>query len=596
MAMSLCVQAQEPVYETNDTLSVSLRDVLPSRGIKYDFIDDTSLLNYYLSTLTVSFPSVEDTCSSYLSYVQRLQRQMARLGTVYDGKVWIDSITYIEDFYHYRDQMAMVISVLQRNIMKYRQLEQQRIEAERQIARERARKAQAETDKKAAEIVAEIDKKNKQIESITMAHGVTDKMKVKNLKDLWFAYLPIYNQYNLNTVGVTEQQLNRLVELRSFQQELLDSVLLESGLPNQIEQFANRLKDRAGKDHVDVYRSYIKVMRTPFVPITFNSLEGYHQYIQQMQIITTVQRSYLYSVTLRERIAAGSIDIQNRCKQRHRDIYDSYRNALGSINQIPAYSTIVESETFEALLEEFISVQAEYLNNVEHIDRIMARGDSIVALVPKSFGDVANSYRQLQNTTPMIPDYHTLKGARFFEHSLTDFEALQDCYIRIIDLRMTIARKEDSIISAKSAPKGLSSSYKALRGQRNFVADFRLIDAGTQYTHMLENFIYLQNQFLILLSNHYTIKQQSDQILESSKANYPNIYKAYQKLFKSYNLDANFVRDEDVSHYATVQENLLAEQKLLLDIMTSPSEAIKLNDQLKGEKELNRIKLAIGVK
>lgn len=594
--LPLGASAQEPEYETHDTLSISLRDVLPSRGIRYDFIDDTILLNTYLSSLTVSFPSIEDTCSLYLSYVQRLQRQMSRMGNIRDGKVWVDSITYIHDYFYYRDQMSFTVTLLQRNIMKYRQLEQQRIEAERQIARELARKAQAETDEKAAEIIAVIEKKDKQIESITLAHGVSDKLKVRELKLLWFAYLRIFNQYNLTPINVTEQQLARINELLSFQQQLLDSVLLESGLPNQIERFPNQLRERAGKDHADVYRSYIKVMRTPLVSAQFTSLEGYQQYIQQMQIITTVQRSYLYAITLRERIASGSIDILNRCKQRHRDISDSYRNALSSINLIPAYSTIAESELFESQLEEFIQVQGEYLNNINHIDNIIARGDSIVSIVPRAISDVANSYRQLQNTTSLVPDYHTLKGAQFFERSLTDFEQLQNCYIRIVDLRMTIARKGDSITSSKTSPKGLSNSYKTLRGQRNFVANFRLIDAGQQYINMLENYITLQNQFLAILDRNNTINQQSDQIQQSCKENYSHIFKAHQHLLKSHNLEAIFVRDEDLQRYAAIQNNLLAEQKHILNIMLSPSEAIKVNEQLKGEKDVNHIKLAIGVK
>lgn len=584
--------AQESPSRVGDTVGLSLRDVYPAQGISYRFIDDTLALEEYLSTLQVSNPAKEDTCALYMNQLQRMQRSMLRIATPRNGKMWTDSITYITDFDYYRERVIAVTAKMQRQMLYYRTLEQQRIEEERRIAREKARQAQALIDKQAVESVQTIQQQHDQIENICMGHGVTDKALIKDLKDLRYSYLPIYNQYNLSSNNATQKSVAKLDELRLFQRQLLDSVLLPGSIPEQIERFPGWLRERAGKDHLDIYRSYLKVMRTPRVPITFNSLEGYHQYIAQMQIITTVQRYYYHAVELADQIASGNALIQSRCSKRHKEIYDSYRSVLGQTNTVPAYSTIAEAQHFETTILEHLSVQQAYLDAIDRIDRILSRGDSIVNVVPRHSADVAAAYRLLQSSTHMTPDFRTLKGALFFGRQLDDFETLQRYYLDVIDLRTAIYLKSDSIVTAKSSPKGFVNAYKILRGQRTFQPSFRSQAEADKYIEMLYQFIDLQNLFLQSLHAHNTIGLNGAQIREYCNSTYANIAKAYNKLYRSYNLEATFYTDHDLQHYLDVQDRLLYYQQCILRLLQSPSEAIRADQMLKGEKDIDRIKLA----
>ncbi len=593
LALSLKGFSQEHISHSGDTIGLSLRDVYPSLGISYQFIDDTIALQTYLDSLPASNPAKEDTCALYMNQLQRMQRSMLRIATPRNGKMWTDSVTYINDFDYYRNRIVAVAAMMQRHMLYYRELEQQRIEEERRIAREKALQAQALIDKEASDAVREIQQQHSQIENICMGYGVTDKARIKDLKDLRYSYLPIYNQYNLSTGSATAQSVAKLHELRLFQRQLLDSVLLPGSIPEQIERFPSRLRERAGKDHLDIYRSYVKVMRTPRVPITFNSLEGYHQYIDQMQIITTVQRHYYLAVVLADQIASGNAAIQTRCSKRHKEIYDSYRSVLGQTNTVPAYSTLADAQSFEAIIYEHLAVQQAYLAAIDRIDHILSRGDSIVALVPRHSTDIATAYRLLLSTTNLVPDFRSIKGSQFFNRQLDDFESLQQAYTTVIDLRSIIYLKSDTIITAKNAPKGFVGAYKTLRSQRNFQPAFRSLSEADKHIDMLYQFIDLQNLFLQSLSFHYSIQNNGNQIREYCNSTYVNIAKAYTRLFRSYNLEASFYTDDDLDHYLDLQERLLFYQQCILKLLNSPSEAIKVDQQLKGEKDIDRIKLSI---
>lgn len=574
-----------------DTVAVSVRDLLPNITLRYDFIDDTATFRHYLNGLNQTYPNLEDTCSLYLYKTQQIQRMLATLGIPRGNRQWVDSVTYIADYTLYQERLSSLVYMLQQSMSHYRLLEQQRVEQMRRKERVKQQAAQVEASEEIQSLKSAIQMQHSKIENICMASNVGNKSKLKELKDLWYSYLPIYNQYNLAISSPSKRNITQLNELKTFQQHLLDSVLSPLGLPSRIEQFPDQLLTAAGKEHAAVYRSYNKVMRTPRVPIVFNSLDGYNQYIEQLQTITQVQHYYMQTIALRQTIATNGDALQQRCGKHNHDIYSSYQQVVAQLNQIPAFNTVADGEQFIQSLNDFIEVQQQYYVSIDRLNRIQARGDSIQSLSTKGLSNIATAYKTLLAGTDMIPNYHSLKGAQFFHAKLDDFEQLQQDYFAIITLRKVIARLSDSIQHVKDSPKGFSSSYRQLVEHQTMVPNFQQHNEGLVFIQSLNDFIALQRKLLHVTDN-YAISNTNDAALQTNtKDLYPNLYKAYLRLKKTYNQEAVYKSAADVDQYLTMQTELLAVQQKISTYIQSPEQAQKADDQLKNEKNVKHIKL-----
>src|SRR5574344_987212 len=562
------------------------------------FVDDTSLMLKKVSELQKSYPQKADTCLAYKEKAIRLLKYLTNSGKLVNGRIWVDSVTCINDYEIYYVRLNAFVATMQRQAEHFTRMEAHRLDQLRRDEEERQRKEsqrkQNEANAQLVKIKETINAQNAEIESICLSSAVVDKAQIKTLRDILYNYMPIRNQYDLSVTQGSDAVLQKLTELSNFQRNLLDSVLGPNSYTTRINDFPSALKTRAGKAHNEVYRSYQKNFKKSSAAVAFIDLNDYYRYIQSQKDIITIQQRYVDAIHYREQIEANSNALMLQCGKRHKDIATAYQNVIETINLVPAFSTIGESEDFINSLRNFILVQQQYQQSIGRVEQIFGRGDSLLAFCTNNLSDVADAYKELVKATSFVPSYRTMEGADFFYQTLDNFTKLQSSYIKIIGLRNTIQRKSDSIIAAKTAPKGLVSSYKDYQSRINITPNFSNIEQSTSYLSALDNFIALQDKFISIIANDNIIESNSSQIKNQSKP-FPNITKAYSRLLKSYDFTVAVRTEGDADSYLRFQETLLTEQNKIFSIMKSP-EYVRYENQLMNEKDINGIKLDVGVK
>lgn len=582
-----------------DTIFLSAKDIARGEGVNIHFVEDTVAMQRHLNELHLTYPQMADTCIAYNALTRRVLAAIQESGTLReDGRLWIDSISCYSDFAEFQTQATAFCGMMQRLTDNYTRLEQRRVEQERRAAemkalQEKKRKQDAD-DAQLAQLKQQIATQHNEIESICMAAGITEKTKIKELKDLRYSYLPIYNKYDLTPTVGNDDNIRSLTELADFQRELLDSILGPNSYNTQISNFPNTLHTRAGKIHTEVYKSYQKVFKKIAVSSSFNSLDDYRHYIQSLKDIITVQGRYLKVIDYREQIQSNTQAITNRCGKKFKDVLSSYKTVLDATNQVPTFTTVGESDKYLEYLDEFTRVQERYLGSIDEIEAIQMRGDSLLSLCTKPLSDVQSAYGQLVANTSFVPSYMTLSGANFFHNAMDDFAQLQRAYIDVIGQRLTIVQKGDSIVGSKVAPKGLATAYKECRDRVVFTPSFNDMAKAKAFSSLMDMHIKVQNKYLAIIDNNVAINDNSQKIKNQSKS-FSNISKAYSRLFKTYDLTVNFRTESDVDAYLRLQEEILSAQGRFLDVLSS-SDGERYNNQLKNEKDIDRIKLSMEIR
>ncbi len=288
-----------------------------------------------------------------------------------DSLIWLDSNTVLADYPIFEYRLRRLADLMGKMSIRYSRLEQQRIEAEKEAARQRAieeaRRQQEERNRIAGDLRSNIELHHRAIIEKCDGAGITDKVKLKELKDLYYSYLMVYNKYDLSTGNATNESIAKLDELNAFQNDMLENVLGNNSLPFQIENFKNVLKVRCEKENSDVYRSYTKVFKHTAVPVSFADVREYEEYINRMHTVINVQQRYMQTIDLRSSIASGTDAINNQYGKKYRAVTGSYREVLKGLNQVPAFTTNAESLLFIQSLEDFVAAQQLYID--------YARGD-----------------------------------------------------------------------------------------------------------------------------------------------------------------------------------------------------------------------------
>ena len=287
---------------------LSVGEILGNYGLDSALVNDTAAAIAAVDTGDKSYVDLTSLCVSLRTKAQQALQSIENDYVVRDSLVWIDSNTVLGDVTIYSYRLRRYADLMGRLSVRYSRLEQQRIEAEKEAARQRAieeaRRQQEARDKRASDLKGNIDRHHRAIITATDGIGVTDKGKLKALKDLYYSYLMVYNKYDLSSGPATHDLISRLDELNAFQTDLLDNVLGHNSLPYQIENFKNVLKLRCEKDNNDVYRSYTKVFKRTAVPISFADIAEYEDYISRMQTMINVQQRYLQTLDFRATIAS----------------------------------------------------------------------------------------------------------------------------------------------------------------------------------------------------------------------------------------------------------------------------------------------------
>lgn len=588
-------RSQKPTTPT----VISVADILPNYGLDTLMVNDTSYVIDYLSSQPQDYVALTNYCVSIRTKATSVINSIENDYDHRDSLIWIDSSTVLSDYNIYEYRLRRLADFMGRQSIRYSRLEQQRVEAEKEAARRRAieeaERQQRERDKEAADLRSNIDLHHRAIIQSCDGVGIRDKSRLKELKDLYYSYLMVYNKYDLSTGHATQESIVQLDELNAFQNDLLENVIGPNSLPSQIENFKNQLKVRCEKDNSDVYRSYSRVFKqSPLPPVTFADVREYSNYISRLQTIINIQNRYLQTLDLRATINTNSDQILQLYGKKYREAANSYKEVLRGINLVPAFTSNAESINFIGTLEDFISAQQRYLDDYTLLEDISIRSDSILNGRQSRFRDVSSAYRNVQPTLVPWPHFKNLDEAALYEEQLDQVVKVQQCYLLVIARRTEIERMDDTLMAGRKIDRTLYNAYRLFRKQADLAPSFATIERGESFLDMLDSYIEMQRLCLQTLAKRKTIDDNADRIIEK-RSNYSNIVKAYKRMAEVYDDFGEITNNEDLRRYARQTDAYIEMQEAFLRLLASDY-ASSSDSQLKRETDVERIKTVIGLK
>lgn len=579
---------------------LSVADIAGNYGLDTAWINDTAGIMRYLDEQPQDYVELTNFCVSVRTKAQKMLSSLENDYPFRDSLIWIDSNTVISDYSVYEFRLRRLADLMGKMSIRYSRLEQQRIEAEKEAARQRAieeaRRQQEERNRIASDLRSNIELHHRAIITACDGAGISDKAKLKELKDLYYSYLMVYNKYDLSTGNATNESINRLDELNSFQNDLLENVVGQNSLPYQIENFKNVLKMRCEKDNGDVYRSYTKVFKHTSVPVSFADVKEYEEYVNRMRTVINVQQRYLQTLDLRATIASGTEAINTQYGKKYKQVLSSYRDVYRGLNTLPAFTTNAESVLFIESLEDFVAAQQRYIDFFSEMEEITTRGDTI-----KNRGinrgrelyDVVVAYRDIEGSLLPIPSFSTTEGADLYEVQLEEVRKVQQCYLEVLDLREVIARNDDTITSAKKLDRTLANGYRLLRRQVDLKPNFSAVERGRSFIDMLRTYIELQQLCVTTMHKLEHIRSNAQQIT-SKDSPYRNIGKAYSRMEKAYSGIDEITNAEDLRRYSRQCDYILEMQDAFFALLRSQTVA-DADAKLKKDNGIDKIKLIVGL-
>lgn len=579
-------------------IMLSVRDLAANYKLDTAFLNDTAPLTEYLNSLPqTDYPALSAECNNIRTKVQSLLNSLTNDYVHRDSLIWLDTNIAVSDFDVYELRLRNLIDVLSDRSTHYVNLEKERIEREKRLARERAeaeaRRQQEARNRRAASLREDIDMHHRSISSACDGVGETEKAKIKELKDLFYAYLIVYNKYDLSAGQATDESIEHLEELSNFQNDLLQNCLGSDSYTSQIDNFKNVLKMRCGKQHSDIFKSYSRVFKQTRVPISFANIDEYESYISRLKAVIAIQNRYLQTIELRESISNGADAIATLYGKKYKDVVKSYNEAASNVDMLPSFTGSTESMQFISNLEEFIDVQQIYIDNFPRLDDIRMRHDSILKGTPVRYADVVSAYRGILPSLNTTPSFVNKVGARNYDDRLTEVERIQQSYIEVARLRSVIEKNDKTITDGKKTDKLLFDGYRTIRKVTNLSPSFSSYDRGRVFIGQLEEYIAIQDRCINILDTQDSILD-NEEFISSNDRKYRNIAKAYSRVAKSYRAVKEIANTEDLRRYERQCAALHDVQKYFVDAINSPS-AVETDSRLDKVKDISKILLVIGI-
>lgn len=576
-----------------DTIRLTARDVAQNYGLKAEFLDDTNSLRNYLQTLPQNYAELSRTCTIIAQSANTMIQDLD--ADYHDGLVWFDNTHFLTNYDVDKSMLQLLIARAERYSHEYDSLEKVRVAEEQRKAKERAlaeaKRIKAEKESALGKIRTDINNRHKTIAAICNDGSVTDKAKMKELKDIYYAYLSVYNKYDLSSTTDLDEMIATNQELQTFQTHLHDSVLGNNSYLAQITRFKDEFKTDSER-FPNVYKSYSKLFKKISIPVTFATLEEYSQYVQRINDTKEVQRQYRQCIDELQRINTNSDNIANLYGKRYKEISSAYHTMFASQDFTPAFVTKEEGQRYLQGLKEFQEVQQHYINNFERLERIKAKGDQIQESNLKKNYDIVTSYKELLNHHSFVANFRTLDGAELYAQRLDNFELMQQAYDTLIRLRNDIQRKNDSIMNSKIADKYLLNGYKAIKKNQVLTPHFLTLPQSEDFIRTLKEFIYTEDQFLTAINERSQMLATRDEIL-SREGSYPNITKAYTRMAKSYEYYP-IENLQDLQRYSNTQQRHMACQQIFIQAL-SGADAASYNQQLKRVSDTSKIRLILKI-
>lgn len=583
-----------------EIFTVKAIELCQNYGIDVRIVRDASNLNDIVDSLKevqpVFFPLILDWCSVQKRRITTFRNSLQN-DYRWDGdKVWMDSTHCVTGALRFMELSAEALDGLDQIYAFYEKKEQARLEAERKAAETQALlesiRLQKEKEERLNQYKDTIALLHQQISATCDGKSVSDKERLKQLKDYYYSYLAIYNRYDLKSTTADDQRFEQLTELKNFQKEMIDSVLGPQSYATRISDFSTTFKNRCGKTHSEVNKSYSKVSKKMQVPIIFKTIAEYRDYVGSMKDILTVQSYYLQAINYRDTLATNNTRLQNQSKK-HKEVYSAYQQVQNDFNLVPDFTTLREAEQYIGQLQELVLVQKEYCKVVNRLETIERLGDSLVSNCPKRVSDMGASYKKLAADYDFTPRFRNIGGAQTYNRQLDDFEQMQVVYGEAIAVRNTMTMKADTITTSKIAPKGLSTGYKQMISYYTFTPEFNTLAGGESYLKQMQDFVRLQDKFILIISNNEKIDATTRRYKTAFK-DFSNIGKAYERLLKSYDYDLNILSEADINSYLEHQMGILSMQNRFEELLKG-TEKSDYNTRLKKVKDVSNIKLILQI-
>lgn len=574
---------------------LSVGELMSNYGLDSAWVNDTAAVMRYLDEQPQNYVELTNTCVSIRTKAQKAISSIENDYVFRDSLIWLDSNTVLADYAIYEYRLRNLADLMGRMSIKYSRMEQQRIEDEKEAARQRAieeaRRQQEERNNMAADLRSNIELHHRAIITACDGAGITDKNKLKQLKDLYYSYLMVYNKYDLSVGNATDESIERLDQLNAFQNDLLETVLGNNSLPFQIENFKNVLKVRCDKENSDIYRSYTKVFKQTNVPVSFADVKEYEDYTTRMRTVINVQQRYLQTIDLRATIASGNEKVATLYGKKYRDAASAYRDVLRTVDQLPAFTTNAESLLFIQNLEEFIAAQQRYLDLYSIYEDLTRRSDSILAC--RSLPDIVSTYRDAQTHLRPMPSFKDTQGADLYESQLAEVRNVQQCFLDAINMRRTINTNDDSLTANRKVDATLSNGYRLLRKQTDLKPSFYTVERGRSFLNLLQGHIEMQQLCLQTLHKLEQIKA-NEKTINDRELPYNNIRKAYSRMYKAYRGLSEITNTEDLRRYSRQCDYILEMQQAFITLLRS-NNADDAESKLKRESNIEKIKAVIGL-
>ena len=560
-------------------IPVSLKELAPGFGIRPIFLDDTIHVVRYLDSLGGTNTAMTDTCVTINAKLMAMENVLLYDYRHQNDTVWIDATHYIEDYGHYSQQIKTLSETVLRRAHHYIEREHIRQDAIQQTALNQRKDS--------------IQRNHRTIINACEGIGVSDKARKKELKDLYYAYLSVYNRYDLSNKRADSLYAASLLRFSLFQQSVIDNLLGNNNYTARINNFANTLKVRCGHNHSDVLRSYQRVFRQATPPPTFASIREYDQYIASLQDIIDLQNSYLTVIDLREKIAATSKRITSLYSSSFRDASKTYQEVAANVNIIPAFNTKIDAEIFIDDLDEFIQVQDCYLRDYDRLKSIQEHGDSITRGSSPKYSDVAKAYKQIREANPIAPKYQTLDDVLRFGYEMDEFETIQRQYDTILAMRQLINATQDTISKGWMSHLIVYNGYQNIRKHYVLTPTFIDTKGGRLFIEQLNDYYDMQLNCIRAIQLYDTYRQLAAQ-LQPDLQPFRNLRKAYSKL------DAAYLNIKAINHlselylYIRQLEAIITVQEHFAELLKG-TEAHVVDNRLRNIRETEQIEAILGL-
>ena len=570
--------------KAQDTLFLSVKDLAPSFGIQARFLNDTLTVAHYLDSLQAESHQLTDSCVSLNARVLAFQNVLLHDYRHADGYVWMDKNTCIIDYEVYRHRLNDLSSYVLRRAHAFIEQEHYR----RETVQQEAFNLRKDT----------INRLHRTIVSACEGFGINDADRKKELRDIYYAYLSVYNRYDLSKPSYSEGYTAELDRFIQFQNHLIDKLLGSANYRSRIKNFYNTLKIRCGHAHVDVLRSYQRTNSLQSSSVKFSTIDGYYKYVDSLSGVLRVQDCYLSVVDLREKIAANSDRITRLYGSRFRQVVKTYQEVAASINTVPSFTSVPNANAFIDYMQEFIKVQDCYINDYNRLSLIKEHGDSISSRCAIRYSDVSKAYAKMvddlypKSETPK-PAYRSLDDALRFSTELDFFERLQRQYDTIVEYRKLIDRYKDTISKGWMTHILVYNGFQTIYKQMVLTPSFISTADGSRFISELKDFAETEEKCIQAIRLFDEYRRLDNQIIPLIQP-YRNIRKAYSRLEKGYITVKAINHTSEVYLYCRQLESFISLQHELMQKATG-NDVQDINTRLYNITDLDKIENIIGI-